>query len=149
LQIGCRQREAREGWKTDRHSQQALSILLHESLVTAELNELVLALGAGALVAELTDLANAEASDRVSRHLGRLVARAIEAAPERDRSATAIRIAEELIQRLEAVAGGTLELADDLPLDPGRVLHTVLRRLPDGTAQTIAADSALGYDRTD
>jgi len=110
---------------------------LHESLLTAELNDLVSAVGTDGLVAEVAELANAEASDRVARHLGRLIARAIEAAPERDRSAVAIRIAAELIDRLEKLSDETLDLAGDLPLDPGSVLLAVLRRLPDGTPQTI------------
>ena len=110
---------------------------LHESLLTAELNDLVSAVGTDGLVAEVAELANAEASDRVARHLGRLISRAIEAAPERDRSAVAIHIAAELIDRLEKLSDETLDLAGDLPLVPGSVLLAVLRRLPDGTPQTI------------
>jgi hypothetical protein len=59
---------------------------LHEALVTRRLDELLAQLSDGALVADLDDLRDAEASDRVSRHIAGIVARAIDEAPEGERS---------------------------------------------------------------
>src|SRR5581483_5670541 len=109
---------------------------LQEALLTRRLEEL-LAQIPEALVIELEELRNAEASDRVSRHLAGLVVRAIDLAPEGSRGDEAIRIAAGLIRELEAATGGRHDLAGDEPTAPGRVLAALLRRRPDGQPETI------------
>jgi HKD family nuclease len=110
---------------------------LHEALLTRRLEELLMAISDEALVADVTELRDAEASDRVSRHLAAIVARAIDRAPEGKRGDQAVRIAAELIHRLQPFTDGKLDLVGDAPLDPARVLVALLQRLPDGRPQPI------------
>jgi len=58
---------------------------LYEALLTGRLEQVLERLPADRLVAQLTDLLDAESADRVSRHFAQLLARAIDAAPERER----------------------------------------------------------------
>ena len=55
---------------------------LHEALLTRRLEALLEEIPDGTLLADLAELRDAEASDRVSRHLAGMLARAIERAPE-------------------------------------------------------------------
>jgi superfamily II DNA or RNA helicase len=110
---------------------------LHEALLTRRLEELLAQILDTTLVAEVDDLRDAEASDRVSRHLADIVARAIDRAPEGKRSDQAVRIATALIRRLQPFTDGRADLDGDEPLDPARVLVSLLKRLPDGDARAI------------
>jgi superfamily II DNA or RNA helicase/HKD family nuclease len=109
---------------------------LHEALLTRRLEKLLSQIPEKTLLAELAELRDAEASDRVSRHLAGTLARAIERAPEGKRSEEAIRIASELIEHLQILTAGSDDLSDE-PLDPGRVLVALQRRLPDGRPELI------------
>ena len=111
---------------------------LHEALLTRGLEQLLGDLADEALLAEIAELRDAEASDRMSRHLAGLLARAIERAPEGTRSSEAVRLAAALIRRLGEVTGGTPDLDGDEPVDPGRVLVSLLQPLPDGRPQAVA-----------
>ncbi len=110
---------------------------LHEALLTRKLDELLAQIAEGELVADVAELRDAEASDRVSRHLAGIVARAIDRVPEGNRSDEAVRIAAELIRRLQPFMDGKANLEGDELLDPARVLVALLQRLPDGRPQTI------------
>ncbi len=110
---------------------------LHEALLTRRLEALLQEIPDGTLLAELAELRDAEASDRVSRHLAGMLARAIERAPEGKRSAEAVRIAAALVRHLQALTDGKSDLRGDEPVDPGRVLVALLPRLPDGRRQSI------------
>ena len=110
---------------------------LHEALLTRRLEAALDELSDGTLLAEVAELRDAEASDRISRHLAGILARAIERAPEGKRSAEAIRIATALIYRLESLTDGSGDLRRDEPVDPGQVLVALLQRLPDGRPQPI------------
>ena len=110
---------------------------LHETLLTGRLERLLAELTPGQVSPDLAELANAEAPDRVSRHVAQLVARMIEAAPEQDRAAVAVHVARKLIGELETLASHRAGLAEEVPLEPGRVLHALLRRRPDGSAEPI------------
>jgi superfamily II DNA or RNA helicase/HKD family nuclease len=103
---------------------------LWELLVTERLATQLEALTPG-LHADLTDLRNAEAADRLSRHVAALIARLIDGRPERERSAWGAQLSREVIRQLAEMpgAGGT---ATDAPVDDGRVLEAVLTRLPTG-----------------
>ena len=110
---------------------------LYEALLTGRLEQVLGRLPADRLVAELTDLLDAESADRVSRHVAQLLARAIDAAPERERAAEGVRLAIALLSRLQSLAAADLQLERDVPLDPGRVLHALLRLRPDGTPDPV------------
>ncbi len=66
-----------------------------------------------------------------------MLARAIERAPEGKRSGEAVRIATALIHRLRSLTDGRGDLWGDEPVDPGRVLVSLLQPLPDGRPQSI------------
>lgn len=104
---------------------------LRESLVTPSLDEDIQRAILAGLEPELGDLADAEASDRVSRHLAGIVARAIEAAPERERAAEGIKVARELLHRLNELQEA-IDVGREVPASPGRVLHALLSTTPDG-----------------
>jgi HKD family nuclease len=110
---------------------------LREALLTRRLQTLLEEIPEGTLLADVADLRDAEASDRMSRHVAEVLARVIERAPEGQRSAEAVRIATALIRSLESVTDRKPDLRDDEPLDPARVLVALLQRLPDGRPQTI------------
>ena len=109
---------------------------LHEALISEALERALQDLGDNGLVAETAALADAEAPDRVSRHLARLIASAIQAVPEGQRSVEAIRIARDILDRL-AERAPELDLRGERPIDPGAVLRALLRRRPDGTPAMI------------
>ncbi|MEZ5102160.1 MAG: DUF3427 domain-containing protein [Thermoleophilia bacterium] len=108
---------------------------LHEAILTPRLEALLRALPDDGPVAARSELANAEAADRVSRHVARILALAIDAVPERERAGRAARLAGEIVRALaERVDPG---LAGEAPLEPPAVLHALLRRRPDGTPDAI------------
>jgi len=106
---------------------------LREDLVTRRLARTIAGLESQALFTEVADLRNAEAADRVSQHIARLLAKEIEAAPEADRAARAVALAESVLGHLRGLSSTRLGLDDDVPEDPARLLHAILARLPDGT----------------
>ena len=108
---------------------------LYEALLTARLAGILDQLPADRLAAELAGLLDAESADRVSRHVSALLARAIDAAPERERTAEGVRLATALLTELQALTG--LRVDDEVPQAPGRVLHALLRRRPDGTPDPV------------
>jgi superfamily II DNA or RNA helicase/HKD family nuclease len=108
---------------------------LHEALLTRRLEKLLTQVPDETLLADLAVLRDAEASDRMSRHLAGTLARAIERAPEGKRSDEAVRIAAALIQQLEVLTDGQSDVRGDEPVDPGRILVALQRRLPDGRPQ--------------
>jgi superfamily II DNA or RNA helicase/HKD family nuclease len=110
---------------------------LHETLLTRRLEGLLERIADGTLVPDLDDLRDAEASDRVSRHLAGIVARAIDRAPEGKRRDEAARIAAELIRRLELITDAKHDFELDELVDPARVLVALLRPLPDGRPEAI------------
>src|SRR4051794_14661198 len=90
---------------------------LHEALVTRRLEELI-ARVTDELVPEVGALRNAEASDRVSRHLAAVIATAIDGAPEDQRGDEAVRLAIALLEELEKVLDGKHDVALDHPVAP-------------------------------
>jgi hypothetical protein len=107
---------------------------LYESLLTTRLEQILAELPPE-LVSSRSALANAESEDRVSRHIARLVARTIRAFPETERAQRAVQLAVDVLGHLETLTDRDLGLVAEAPLQPGGVLHSVLRRLPDGTAE--------------
>lgn len=104
---------------------------LKEALVTSSLRRRLSALDTS-LHPESTALANAEAADRLSRHLARIVARAIEDAPEDAKASTGGEMVRRLVEEL-ATHTRAVDPDKDAPLLPPDVLRSVLRRYPDGS----------------
>jgi hypothetical protein len=93
---------------------------LYEWLLTAALDRDLGAVNEALLHAEIGDLADAEASDRLSRHVASVLARTIESLPDRDRAALGANLAQELLTRLGSVQEGAIDADKDLPLAPPR-----------------------------
>lgn len=81
--------------------------------------------------AELRELLNAEAPDRIALHVAVVLERAIQALPERERAAAGVQIAQRLIDQAAAASAST-ELLQDRPISPATVLHAIPYLLPDG-----------------
>jgi superfamily II DNA or RNA helicase len=109
---------------------------VQEALVTERLARALEELAAVGLIADTKALADAEASDRVSRHVGRLLAQAIETTPESERAAEASRLARHVLGALSDLVPSA-GLQEDMLREPATVLHALLRRLPDGSAERI------------
>lgn len=107
---------------------------LYEVLVTeglkARLNSL-----ADALPSEQRALHAAEVPDRIAWRLSREIERALADVGESDRARVGIAVARGLLDRL----GELVEVDPSVaPLDPAMVLHSILRRRPDGSPDRIA-----------
>ena len=109
---------------------------LYEALLTGALDKRLAGLVAAAVAPELRKLADAEAADRLSRHLAAILARAIEALPEQGRAQAGASIVENLIELLSAQSDA-VDRDVDVPIDPARVLSAILRRRPDGSAEAL------------
>ena len=81
--------------------------------------------------AELDDLRNAEAADRVAMHLAKVVEAAIENVPEDERAAAGTRLARRLIELIAGEVGGSL--AGMHLVEPARMLRAIRKQLPDGS----------------
>ena len=80
-------------------------------------------------------LHTAEAADRIALHLSRGIERSLAAVNDSDRVQVGIHVARDLIARLAELVDTD---ASETPAEPGEVLHAILQRRPDGTAQPIA-----------
>jgi superfamily II DNA or RNA helicase/HKD family nuclease len=110
---------------------------LYEVLVTEVLAE-QLAQVEDWLVVTAGEVRAAEVADRVALHLGRVVERAIDGAPEDQRVEVAIAVARDLVARLaELVAVRSGDLGVERPVSPGSVLRSITARRPDGTPDVL------------
>ncbi len=80
-------------------------------------------------------LHTAEAADRIALHLSRRIQRTLESVGDSERVRVGIEVARDLIARLATIVEAE---ASEAPVEPGEVLHAILRRRPDGTPQPIA-----------
>jgi superfamily II DNA or RNA helicase len=105
---------------------------LYEVLITEELHARLGSLGPQA---RTRSLHTAEAADRIALHLSREIERSLAAVNDSDRVQVGIHVARDLIARLAEI----VQQADTsaTPVEPGEVLHAILQRRPDGTAQPI------------
>ena len=108
---------------------------IREALVTARLTR-ALEASDQSLIPEITALGEGEASDRISRHVARLLARVIDGSPDSQRVEVGIRLARQMLSHLSNVAQQP-DLEDDSPGEPGEILAALLRRQPDGSAEMI------------
>jgi superfamily II DNA or RNA helicase/HKD family nuclease len=113
-------------------AEQELEPGLYEALITGALDKRLATLVAAVVTPKLRDLADAEAADRLSRHLATVVTRAIEALPEEGRAQAGAGMVEKLIELLSEESDA-VDRDVDIPLDPARVLSAILRLRPDGS----------------
>jgi len=119
---------------------------LHEALITADLDRRLDTLVSA--IADVDDLARAEASDRLSRHLAAIVARAIEQTDESERVEVGTQLIRELIDVVAARRADAVVLDADQVLEPAQVLRAVLRTQIDGSAERIEAPLTPLLDTT-
>ncbi|MEO6326300.1 MAG: DUF3427 domain-containing protein [Thermoanaerobaculia bacterium] len=81
-------------------------------------------------------LRDAEAADRISLHLSRVMERAIEALAEDDRAVVGISLARKLIDVIGQEVSNK-DFAAERPMEPGEILEAILARLPDGRSESI------------
>jgi superfamily II DNA or RNA helicase/HKD family nuclease len=120
---------------------------VYEQLVTvglrARLDEL-----ARRLPIDERPLSSADAADRISWHLGRLVERALLDVGDRDRVRVGLEVARSLLDRLGELVDIDDQAALEAPAAPGSVLHAVFRRHPDGTAARVESPLIPVLDTT-
>ena len=108
---------------------------LHEALLTTRVARAVEALDPS-LLAERSNLSDAEAPDRLSRHIAWLIADAIRGLPDEERARAGARLVSRVIQALEGLTPQE-RLGEEALIEPPAVLNAVLRTLPDGTPERI------------
>lgn len=109
---------------------------LYEVLLSEALERRISEFEPAGLTPEIRPLANADAVDRLSRHLDSVVTRAIEALNEEGRAEAGARLITQLVMKLATESPSVLRDAD-VPLDPVRVLAAILRRRPDGSPESL------------
>jgi superfamily II DNA or RNA helicase/HKD family nuclease len=120
---------------------------LYEALLTSALDKRLAELVVAAVTPELRALADAEAADRLSRHIAMVVTRAIEALPEHGRAQAGAQIISRLIDLLSQVSDA-IDREVDVPIEPARVLAAILRRKPDGSPDVLDAPLTPLLDTT-
>ena len=86
--------------------------------------------------AEQSSLRDAEAADRLSRHVAGVAAAVIGALPEEDRAAAGAELVNALIAKLDELRP-TAGVSDDVLLKPAQQLHAVTRQRPDGSFRPV------------
>ncbi len=108
---------------------------LYETLITEELEAQLAALGER-LSANHSALHEAEAADRIASHLARVLERAIASLGTSQRVAVGTALARQLVDVIvQATAANALTA--ERPVEPARILRSVLGMLPDGHTETI------------
>lgn len=101
---------------------------IYEDLVTDELHA---QLDGARDAADVALLSNAEAPERVSRHVARVLARAISSLPDGGRAREAAALAGRLLEVI-GEAGGTEAVQGERPVVPPEMLREIQRRDPSG-----------------
>jgi superfamily II DNA or RNA helicase/HKD family nuclease len=110
---------------------------LYEELISDALERELGGLPEG-LVPSRGPLRGAEAGDRLGLFLARVVERAVDDLPEKDRVARGLSLARTLVATL-ANELGREELRDDAPVLEDPILRAILARQPDGSPESIQA----------
>jgi len=115
---------------------------IYETLLTESLVAELATLAAG-LQGSREKLRSAEAADRLSFHVARIVKHLVGAVDKKQRVRLGVKLTRHLIAGLVKVADSRLPaIADsidlaDRPVQPGEMLRAIHRVLPDGTVETI------------
>lgn len=109
---------------------------LYDTLITQALDATIAKLDRS-LVPIKGELRAAEAPDRISLHIARLVARAIDSVDENERTKVGLALARHLIAEIQrAVAQADVE--PEQLIETAEVLQAITRRKPDGTPESVA-----------
>jgi len=108
---------------------------LYETLITEALDAQLRNLASG-LKARQDRLRPPEAGDRIALHIGRLVRRAVDSIAEDRRSEVGSSLARRIIEVMVSEVSDS-NLAAELPLTPGHVLHSIVAHRPDGSQESI------------
>jgi superfamily II DNA or RNA helicase/HKD family nuclease len=109
---------------------------LYDTLITEALSATLATLDRS-LVPVKDELRAAEASDRISLHIARLVARAVDTLGENERAKAGLVLARRLVAEIHS-AVAQAEVAAEQLIETGEVLQAITRRKPDGTPETVA-----------
>jgi superfamily II DNA or RNA helicase/HKD family nuclease len=120
---------------------------LYEALLTASLDRRLADLVVAMVKPEVRALADAEAADRLSRHVAQVVMRALDALPEEGRADAGAQIVSQIITQL-AQLNDAIDRDADLPLEPAKVLAAILQRRPDGSAKPLESPLTPLLDTT-
>jgi len=120
---------------------------LHEALLTERLSAALSHLDLTRVDPDFSNLDVGSASDRVSRHLARVIVSAIESGDGEERVGKAIELAEAIVRTL-VDAGVDEDVLNDIPLDPPRILRAIRERNPDGSVKPIEAPLTPLLDTT-
>jgi superfamily II DNA or RNA helicase len=108
---------------------------LYETLITEALDARLRVLDSG-LKAHHERLRAPEAGDRIALHIGRMVQRAVDSIAEAQRSELGSSLARQIVEVIMSAVADR-DLASELPLTPGHVLHSIVGHRPDGSQETI------------
>ncbi len=112
---------------------------LYESLITEALAKQLEALAlSGRGVANTDGLRPADAADRIARHLGAVLRRALDDVDDEERVSVGVALARGLVEQIARLPSGD-ELYTERPIEPGAVLRAVNTRLPTGEPADIQA----------
>ena len=109
---------------------------LYDTLITEALSETLATLDRS-LEPIRGELRAAEAPDRISLHIARLVARAVASLSESERAKAGLALARRLVTEVHTVVAHA-DVTPEQLIETGEVLHAIARRMPDGTAELIA-----------
>jgi superfamily II DNA or RNA helicase/HKD family nuclease len=109
---------------------------LYDTLITEALSETIATLDRS-LVPIKGELRAAEAPDRISLHIARLVARAVDTVDERERAKAGLALARHLVKEIHSAVAQAEVIPEQL-IETGEVLQAIARRNPDGTPEDIA-----------
>jgi superfamily II DNA or RNA helicase len=124
-----------------------LRVGLHEALITTRLEQALEQLDLARVEPAIRLLDGGSAADRFSRHLAVVIAGAIAAAGDDERTQKAVDIAEAIVGALVR-SGIDEEILLDIPLRPASVLQAIQDRNPDGSARPIAGPLTPLLDTT-
>ena len=115
---------------------------IYETILTEALDKELAALAAG-LRESREKLRPAEAADRLSLHIARIVRRLIEKVDEKDRIAIGVKLTRSLINSIGKIAQARLPKLFDVtdraerPVSAGELLRSIAQVLPDGSTEEI------------
>jgi superfamily II DNA or RNA helicase len=109
---------------------------LYDTLITQTLDATIAKLD-GSLVPIRSELRAAEAPDRISLHVARLIARAIDSVDEKERAKVGLALARHLVAEIHRSIAGA-EVEPEQLIETGEVLQAIARRNPDGTPEAVA-----------